>query len=65
MRITVWDFPLNFSMGKPCEKEPSKSEIDSKLILIGELWYSPRVFTEQQQELCDDAKAFKRKQNAV
>ena len=54
-------FSSKFFNGKnPAKKEPSKSEIDSKLILIGELWYSPRVFTEQQQELCDDAKAFKK-----
>ncbi|HAT62973.1 MAG TPA: hypothetical protein DCS83_10660 [Prevotella sp.] len=44
----------------PEQKEPTQQEKDDKLILIGELWYSPRVFTESQQELNKDAKAFKK-----
>lgn len=42
------------------EGEPSKSDKDNKLILIGELWYSPRVFSENTNELSEDAKAFKK-----
>ena len=40
--------------------EPTKEEKESKLILIGELWYSPRVFTEHEDDLSDDAKSFKK-----
>ena len=39
--------------------KPTQAEKDNKLILIGELWYSPRVFTEHEDELCEDALAFK------
>ena len=43
------------------EKEkPSQKDKDAKKILIGELWYSPRVFTEHQNDLSTDAKAFKK-----
>ena len=49
-----------FTNKNPEKNEPKQSEIDKKLILIGELWYSPRVFAEQQVELCEDAKAFKK-----
>jgi hypothetical protein len=28
---------------------------------IGELWFTPRVFREYRKDLCDDAKAFKKK----
>lgn len=40
--------------------EPTEEEKESKLILIGELWYSPRVFTEHEDDLSDDAKSFKK-----
>lgn len=44
----------------PETEDPTKEEKDSNLILIGELWYSPRVFTEHEDDLSDDAKAFKK-----
>ena len=54
-------FKEKFFLNKnPEQKEPNQQEKDDKLILIGELWYSPRVFTESQQELNEDAKAFKK-----
>lgn len=40
--------------------EPTEEEKESKLILIGELWYSSRVFTEHEDDLSDDAKSFKK-----
>jgi hypothetical protein len=40
--------------------KPSQEDKDTKKILIGELWYSPRVFTEHQKDLSSDAKAFKK-----
>lgn len=36
------------------------SDKKDKKILVGELWYSPRVFEEQTGELNSDAKAFKK-----
>ena len=54
-------FESKFFTGKNPEKqEPSEQEKKDKLILIGELWYSPRIFTEHQDELSSDAKAFKK-----
>lgn len=54
-------FKSKFLTGKNPEKqEPSEQEKKDKLILIGELWYSPRIFTEHQDELSSDAKAFKK-----
>ena len=44
-------FKSKFLTGKNPEKqEPSEQEKKDKLILIGELWYSPRIFTEHQDE---------------
>lgn len=43
----------------PEKKEPSEEDVTEKRIMIGELWYSPRVFTEHEDELSDDALAFK------
>lgn len=34
-----------------------------KEVSIGELWFSPRVFTEYKVDLCDDAVAFKNEAN--
>ena len=56
-------FKDKFFQGKNPETKdgaPSKSDKDNKLILIGELWYSPRVFSENTNELSEDAKAFKK-----
>lgn len=56
-------FKDKFYQGKNPEAtdgSPSKSDKDNRLILIGELWYSPRVFSENSNELSDDAKAFKK-----
>lgn len=44
--------------------DPSKYTKDDKkkgLIFIDELWFAPRIFTEN--DLCDDAKAFKKEAN--
>jgi hypothetical protein len=54
-------FSSKFFNGKnPETNEPTQADKDNKLILIGELWYSPRVFTEHTSELCADAKALKK-----
>jgi len=54
-------FESKFFTGKNPEKEePSSEEKDDKLILVGELWYSPRVFAEYEKDLSADAKAFKK-----
>ena len=54
-------FAKKFFLNKnPETAEPTKEEKDSKLILIGELWYSPRVFTEHEDDLSEDAKSFKK-----
>lgn len=56
-------FANKFFQGKnPETKEgmPTEEEKEQKLIFIGELWYSPRVFSEHTFDLCDDAKKFKK-----
>ena len=53
-------FAEKFFLKDPHKDAPSKSGKDDKLIVIGELWYSPRVFSEHSRELSDDAKAFKK-----
>lgn len=51
-------FDKKFYMGDPDKiSEDDKSE---QKILIGELWYSPRVLVEHKDELSDPAKAFKK-----
>ena len=53
-------FKEKFYIGSNPEKtQPSDKDKENKLILIGELWYSPRVFTEYEEDLSDDALAFK------
>lgn len=53
-------FKEKFYTGSNPEKtQPSDKDKENKLILIGELWYSPRVFTEYEDDLSDDALAFK------
>lgn len=53
-------FKEKFFLGVNPEKEkPSEKDKENRLILIGELWYSPRVFAEYEEDLSDDAKAFK------
>lgn len=47
-----------FYMGDP-DAVPQSAK-DDKKILIGELWYSPRIFEELTNELNEDAKAFKK-----
>ena len=51
-------FADKFYLGDPDAVSPSAK--DEKKILIGELWYSPRVFEEQTGDLNADAKAFKK-----
>jgi len=51
-------FADKFYLGDPDNIPLSAKE--AKKILIGELWYSPRVFEELTGELNADAKAFKR-----
>lgn len=54
-------FAKKFFLNKnPETAAPTKEEKDSKLILVGELWYSPRVFTEHEDDLSEDAKSFKK-----
>lgn len=48
-------FADKFYLGDP--EKVSDDDKTGKKILIGELWYSPRVIIED--EMCDDAKAFK------
>lgn len=51
-------FADKFYLGDPdCVTQSDK---DNKKILIGELWYSPRVFEELSGDLNADAKAFKK-----
>lgn len=51
-------FADKFFLGDP-DTVPQSAK-DDKKILIGELWYSPRVFEELSGELNADAKAFKK-----
>ena len=51
-------FAEKFYLGDP-DRVPQSAK-DDKKILIGELWYSPRVFEELTGELNADAKAFKK-----
>ena len=51
------NFENKFYLGDP--EDISQTDKDDKKILIGELWYSPRVFTEHTDDLCDDAKALR------
>ena len=51
-------FANMFYLGDP-DAVPQSAKNDKK-ILIGELWYSPRVFEELTGELNSDAKAFKK-----
>ena len=51
-------FADKFFLGDP-DTVPQSAK-DYKKILIGELWYSPRVFEELSGELNADAKAFKK-----
>lgn len=51
-------FADKFFLGDP--DNVTQSAKDDKKILIGELWYSPRVFAELSGELNADAKAFKK-----
>ena len=51
-------FAEKFYLGDP-DSVPQSAK-DDKKILIGELWYSPRVFEELTGELNADAKAFKK-----
>ena len=52
------NFAEKFFLGNP--DNIKQADKDDKKILIGELWYSPRVFEEQTNELNADAKAFKK-----
>lgn len=51
-------FAEKFYLGDP--DSIKQADKDNQKILIGELWYSPRVFEEQTIELNADAKAFKK-----
>ncbi|MDE6538146.1 MAG: hypothetical protein K2M13_08965 [Muribaculaceae bacterium] len=53
-------FSQKFFLKDPNRSTPTKTEIENKLLIIGELWYSPRIFAENKVELSDDAKAFKK-----
>ncbi len=51
-------FNDNFYLGDP--NDVKQTDKEQQKIIIGELWYSPRVFKEYTLELSDDAKAFKK-----
>lgn len=51
-------FDKKFYLGDP--DMVSDDDKNYKKILIGELWYSPRVLTEHKDELSEPAKAFKK-----
>lgn len=51
-------FEEKFYQGDPDQIKDDDKKANK--ILIGELWYSPRVFEEYNTELCDDAVAFKK-----
>ncbi len=53
------NFKKKFWIGNDPTKGPSERDKEEKRIFIGELWYSPDVFTEHTDDLCDDAIAFK------
>lgn len=53
-------FASKFYLKDPHNTTPTKEEKDSHLMVIGELWYSPRIFSENTSALSDDAKAFKK-----
>lgn len=53
-------FASKFYLKNPHDTTPTKEEKDSDLMVIGDLWYSPRVFSENTSELSADAKAFKK-----
>ncbi len=52
------NFADKFYLGDPDHIEQSDKE--AKKMLIGELWYSPRVFEEHNNELNIDARAFRK-----
>lgn len=51
-------FEEKFYQGDPDQIKDDDKKANK--ILIGELWYSPRVFEEYNTELCDNAVAFKK-----
>lgn len=51
-------FEEKFFLGDPEDIKDADKKCNK--ILIGELWYSPRVFEEYSSDLSSDAKAFKR-----
>lgn len=51
-------FEEKFFLGDP--EDIKYADKTSNKILIGELWYSPRVFEEYSSDLSNDAKAFKK-----
>lgn len=51
-------FEEKFFLGDP--EKINDADKKSNKILIGELWYSPRVFEEYSSDLSNDAKAFKK-----
>lgn len=53
-------FATKFFLNNPHTSSPTQEDKDENRIVIGELWYSPRVFSEQTNELSEDAKAFKK-----
>ena len=43
--------------------DPAKYSAEDKkksLIVIDELWFAPRIFNDQNKDMCDDARAFKK-----
>ena len=51
-------FDTAFYLGDPSKY--SKADKDNKLIRINELWFTPRIFSDLEKKLSDDAKAFRK-----
>jgi hypothetical protein len=51
-------FEKYFYQGKP--ENYSDADKKNELIIINELWYSPKLFSRQTQDLSDDARKFKK-----
>lgn len=51
-------FSETFYIGNPSLY--SESDKQNGLILIDELWFSPRIFSPHEEELCDQAKEFRK-----
>ena len=51
-------FQATFYTGDPADY--SKEDKKDELILINELWFTPRIFSDHEDKLCDDAEALQK-----